>query len=120
MATLEQSDVGGVRVLRLAGPLTVGALEHVAPAFAAAVRSGPAAVAVDLSGVDVVATPGIAMLLEAQRAANEVGRVIVLFGMRGVVEDVIRRCRLDVVLTIAPTQEQAIEMALRAAGQAGG
>ena len=109
MATLDQSDIDGVPVLRIAGALTVGEAERLSPLLCAAVAAARPGAVVDLSGVEVVATPGLTMLLGAQRAANDAGGVMVLTGLRGVVADVIHRCRLDVVLTIAGTVEAAVK-----------
>ena len=64
--TLETSEAGGVRVLRLKGSLTKEGVDQVGGSLATAGK-GTSAVVVDLSGVDLLATPGITMLLTAQR-----------------------------------------------------
>ena len=70
--TLEQSEAQGVRLLRLHGSLTQRGVNDVGPAFSAAMRSG-GPVVVDLSGVDVIATTGITMLLVADRELKQAG-----------------------------------------------
>jgi anti-anti-sigma factor len=68
-------------------------------------------VVVDLGGVDVIATTGITMLLVADRELKRAGGKMVLAGTRGLVRDVLMRCRLDKVLTLAPSAEEAIRAA---------
>jgi anti-anti-sigma factor len=123
-ATVEQHEVNGVRVVRLSGSLTQKGVADVGPLFAAAVRGeeratqsrgGPGTVVVDLTGVDVIATTGITLLLVADRDLKKDGGGLVLAGTRGLVKDVLLRCRLDKVLTLAPSVDEAIESARRPA-----
>ena len=106
--TLEQSEADGVRVLRLRGSLTQQGVADVGPAFAAATRGG-GNVVVDLGGVDVIATTGITLLLVADRELKQAGGRMVIEGTRGVVRDVLLRCRLDKVLSIAPTPGAGVQ-----------
>ena len=106
--TLEQSESDGVRMLRLIGSLTQKGVNDVGPAFSDATRGG-GNVVVDLSGVDVIATTGITMLLVADRALKQAGGRMVIAGTRGIVRDVLLRCRLDKVLSLAPTPDAGIE-----------
>jgi len=110
MATLDESQMNGVKVLRLAGNLTREGVEQVEPAFAAAVRGGPRVV-VDLDGVDLLTTPGITMLLAAQRELKQARGRLVLSGVRGMTDDVLRRCRLQTILPVAPSLNEAVEQA---------
>jgi anti-anti-sigma factor len=130
-ATVEHGETPaqGVRLVRLKGSLTQKGVADVGPAFAAAVRgsagatasppadgaTGAAALAagetvvVDLSAVDVIATTGITLLLVSDRELKKAGGRMVLAGTRGLVRDVLLRCRLDKVLTLAPSAEEAIQ-----------
>lgn len=128
-ATLETDAEGGVRVVRLIGSLSQKGVADVGPSFTAAVRGDGAGttpptearagdstaaggtVVVDLSGVDVIATTGITMLLVADRELKRAGGRMVLAGTRGLVREVLLRCRLDKVLTLAPSAAEAIESA---------
>ena len=129
-ASVEQDEAPaqGVRLVRLKGSLTQKGVADVGPAFAAAVRGDPHAagapapperpssgetVVVDLSAVDVIATTGITLLLVSDRELKKAGGRMVLAGTRGLVRDVLLRCRLDKVLTLAPTAEDAIQSARR-------
>lgn len=105
---VEQTESDGVRLVRLSGSLTQKGVTDVGPAFSAAVRGG-GRVVVDLSGVDLIATTGITMLLVADRELKEAGGAMVIAGTRGIVRDVLLRCRLDKVLTLAPTPDAGVE-----------
>ena len=131
-ASVEQDEAPaeGVRLVRLKGSLTQKGVADVGPAFAAAVRGDPhlagasaaparptggETVVVDLSSVDVIATTGITLLLVSDRELKKAGGRMVLAGTRGLVRDVLLRCRLDKVLTLAPSAQEAIESARRGA-----
>jgi anti-anti-sigma factor len=108
--TVEQAEADGVRLVRVNGSLSQKGVADVGPAFAAAVRGEGAGgtLVVDLAGVDVIATTGITLLLVADREMKKSGGRMVLAGTQGLVRDVLLRCRLDKVLTFAPTVEDAV------------
>lgn len=110
--TLEQTESEGVRLVRLSGSLTQKGVTDVGPAFVVATRGG-GNVVVDLSGVDVIATTGITMLLVADRELKQSGGKMVIAGTRGIVRDVLLRCRLDKVLSLAPASDAGVESASR-------
>jgi len=110
--TLEQSESEGVRLVRLSGSLTQKGVNDVGPAFSAATRGG-GSVVVDMSGVDVIATTGITMLLVADRELKQSGGRMVIAGTQGIVRDVLLRCRLDKVLSLAPTPDAGVESVRR-------
>lgn len=112
--TLRQEEAQGVRILRLSGSLTQKGVADVGPSFSDAVANGAGErVVVDLSSVDVIATTGITMLLVADRQVRERGGRMILAAGQGLVRDVLLRCRLDKVLTLAPSPADAIESARR-------
>jgi anti-sigma B factor antagonist len=112
-AMVERDEAEGVRLVRIIGSLSQKGVADVGPSFAAAVRGegsgGP--VVVDLGGVDVIATTGITLLLVADRELKKAGGKMVLAGTRGLVRDVLLRCRLDKVLTLAPSVDEAVRSA---------
>ena len=110
MATLDQSDDDGVKVLRLTGTLNQHGVDTVESAFVEATNS-VRRVVVDLSKVDLVNTPAIAMFLGAHRMVQKGGGRLIFTGIQGMVEELLRRCRLDTVLTIVPGMREAIEWA---------
>jgi anti-sigma B factor antagonist len=110
MAVLEQRTVDEVLVLRLRGALDHHGVEEVGTEFADAAASA-SRVVVDLGSLELMNTPGIAMLLGSHRILQKKGGRLVLSGASGIVADLIRRCRLDAVLTLAPTEAEAVEWA---------
>ena len=107
---LETKDAKGVRVLRLKGSLTKEGVDQVGSAVAAATK-GASAIVVDLSDVNLLATPGITMLLTAQRAVSQAGGRLIVTGTKGFVDELLRRCRLDAVLNIVPLPSDAMRQA---------
>ena len=110
MATFEKQEEGGVTVVRIAGSLNQTGVDHVESPFNEATGLSNRMV-VDLSRVDVLNTPAIAMFLGAHRAIKKAGGRLVFTGIQGMVEDLLHRCRLDTVLTIAPGEREAVEWA---------
>jgi anti-anti-sigma factor len=110
MATLVATETAGVRVLRLKGSLTCEGVEEIGPAFAAEAQ-GPVRLVVDLADVDMIATPGITMLLTADRALKQAGGRMILTGTRDFVQELLRRCRLDSVWTVVRDPAEAIRQA---------
>ena len=110
MANLEQSDSDGVTLLRISGSLNQHGVDTVESGFVEATNASRRVV-VDLSQVDVVNTPAIAMFLGAHRMVQKSGGRLIFTGISGMVEDLLRRCRLDTVLTIVPEMREAIEWA---------
>jgi len=112
-ARVEQGEADGVRLVRLNGSLSQKGVADVSQSFVAAVRGDGSGghVVVDLGGVDVIATTGITLLLVADRELKRTGGKMVLAGTRGLVRDVLMRCRLDKVLTLAPSVEEAVRAA---------
>jgi anti-anti-sigma factor len=117
--TLTRSESAGVTVLRLAGPLTHDTVPSVRPAFDAATQA-PARVVVDLSEVPVLTTPGLSLLLTATRRLSEGGGRLVITGTQGIVDDMLRRCRLDVVLDMIRDAGDAFRKAQQGASASGG
>ena len=110
MATLTQNETEGVRVLRLSGSLNHEGVEPVESPFESATPAG-ARVVVDLSEVDLLTTPGIAMLIAASKRVEGSAGKFVVTGVQGFVEDLLRRCRLDAVLKVVPSSRDATEVA---------
>jgi anti-sigma B factor antagonist/stage II sporulation protein AA (anti-sigma F factor antagonist) len=106
----EQRDLEGIRLLRLSGSLTQEGMDALEPTVEKALPDGSRAV-VDLADVDLVTTPGLALIISTtQRLRGTRGRVIFAGARRGVL-DVLRRCKLDEVIEIAGDREEAVEMA---------
>ena len=110
MTTLDEQNLDGVRVLRISGSLTQQGVDQIGSAFEAAVPDGTRAV-VDLGEVDLITTPGLTLFISAtQRMRNTQGRVV-FTAAKGIVLDLIKRCRLDEVLEIEGDPTDAVEKA---------
>ena len=106
----EQLDLHGIRLLRLSGSLTQQDMEALEPAVEKALPDGSRAV-VDLADVDMVTTPGLALLISiSQRLRDTRGRVV-FANARGGVLNVLHRCKLDEVIEMAGDRDQAVQMA---------
>ena len=110
MATLIQNESEGVRVLRISGSLNHEGVEPVETPFESATPAG-ARVVVDLSEVDMMTTPGIAMLIAASKRVEGSAGKFVVTGAKGFVADLLHRCRLDTVLTLVPSAGEATDVA---------
>jgi anti-anti-sigma factor len=110
MASLDSSVNDGVTVLRIAGSLNQPGVDSVESPFCE-LTGNARRVVVDLSSVDLVNTPAIAMFLGAHRTMKQAGGRLIFTGVRGLVEDLLHRCRLDTVLTIVPDLGEAVEWA---------
>ena len=110
MASLDLNERDGVKVVTISGSLNQHGVDTVESAFSEATGSSSRLV-VDLSKVDVVNTPAIAMFLGAHRMVKQTGGRLIFTGVKGLVEDLLHRCRLDTVLTIVPDVGEAVEWA---------
>jgi anti-anti-sigma factor len=115
MITLERSKSDGITLLRLQGSLTQAEVAQIEQQFleATSARPGspPPRTVVDLTNVDLITTPAIAMFLAAVRPAEQAGGRVVFSGARKMINDVLHRCRLDAVFTIVPTVQEAMQKA---------
>jgi anti-anti-sigma factor len=98
MAHLERTELDGVTVLRLAGSLGREQIAEIEKPFYAATDGGNAAIILDLTDVDFLTTPAIAMFVGAACSMRRGGGRIVVSGSQPHVEDVLRRLRLDTLL----------------------
>ena len=56
-------------------------------------------------------TPAISMFLAASRTAEKIGGKVIFTGVRGLIADILHRCRLDAILTIATSMDAAMQRA---------
>ena len=83
--------------------ITLNTVEDVRKRILAAVEAGKYAVAVDLSQVEIITTPGLGMLLQVNRVANELDCQMVLVSPRLMVRDTLLRTQLNRVLRVVET-----------------
>ena len=111
MATLDKwKDVDGVRVLRLSGSLTQHGVQSMEPELDKALPDGARAV-IDIGEVDLITTPGIALILSATQRLRRTGGRVVFTAARPTVRDLLHRCRLDEVIDIEQGESEALERA---------
>ena len=110
MTTLQQQDANGVRLVRVAGSLTQQDVDRIEPAFESALPDGARAV-VDLGEVDVITTPGIALIIATTKRLRQTHGRVIFAAARGGVLDVFKRCKLDEVLELADDPAEAIHRA---------
>lgn len=108
MANLQRSDVDGVTVLRLAGNLSADELADVEKSFHDATHRDGAAVVLDLSNVDFLGTPAIAMFLDAAKSLRHTGGKIVATGPQPRIGEVLQRLHLDKLLPVANTVDEGV------------
>ena len=110
MNHFEETQLDGVRVFRLSGALNQDGVRSILPEFRIAARAG-GPVVVDLSGVDLINTPGLAVLIAANRDVKQAGGRMIVTQASALVDDALRRCLLDRVLTLVPDFGEAVERA---------
>jgi anti-sigma B factor antagonist/stage II sporulation protein AA (anti-sigma F factor antagonist) len=106
----EQLDLHGIRLLRLSGSLTQEGIDVLETAVEKALPDGSRAV-VDLAGVDLVTTPGLALIISTTKRLRDTRGRVIFAAATGKVLDVLRRCKLDEVIEIADDRDEAVEMA---------
>jgi anti-anti-sigma factor len=111
MIQLDQNVVNGVTVLHFQGSLTQEEVASIEPQFLAALAAKPPRVVIDLADVDAVTTPAISMFLASSRSAEKAGGKVIFTGVRGLIADILHRCRLDAILTIATSMDAAMARA---------
>jgi anti-anti-sigma factor len=106
---LTYSDLGdGVRRIDLAGRLDVEGAEAIELRFTALTATHQSYVIVDLSGVAFLASMGIATLVRNARAVRLRGGNLVLLSPRPNVAQVLASTRIDQMLSVFPTFEEAL------------
>jgi anti-anti-sigma factor len=110
-ATAQIRVENGVTVIRLGGELTAGGVPEIESEVRSALDGGGGVVC-DLSEVRLITTPGITLLLSASDQVEARGNRLIFSGVRGTTAEILLdRCRLDLVLTLAPTIEAAVKAA---------
>ena len=108
MATLTETHLGKHIVIRLAGGLTFDGVGPISRQFDALTTSG--SVIIELAGVTIITTPGLSLLLSALKRLQHHGGQLILAGPSTNVREVLRRCRLDRVFTLADDEPAAQRM----------
>ena len=115
MATsqLKAETRGGVTVISILGPLSALDVQNIEPEFKKLALVPGQRMVIDLSQVEMLATPAITMFMSAmmfQRSHN--GRVI-FTGTDGAIDKLLHICRLDLIMTIIHDSDAAVAQAAR-------
>ena len=112
MTEMNVSQIEGITVIKLLGELTHVGAPAIETGFVVTIAAVQRAV-VDLSGVTMITTPGITMLIAADRQLRRKNGKLVVSGLKGSIEEVLLvRCRLDAVLYIAADADAGVKMAI--------
>ena len=94
--------------IALVGEAGLQNADRVERAFLPVVASKPRLVIVNLEELDFIGSLGLGMLVELQRSLKLSGGTLRLACAQDVIIDVIKRCRLERVLTVHDTVEEAL------------
>jgi anti-sigma B factor antagonist len=97
-----------VTVARLNGRLDSPGVDRIETRFSAAVVAPGRDAAIDRSGVDVLASMGIRMLISSARALQQKGARLVLFGAPSLVQSVLETAAIDQIIPITGDEQQAL------------
>ena len=100
---------GNATIVDLAGDVDLYNAGAVRQALLGAVREDRAArVLVNMSQVRYVDSSGVATLVEALKAARDLGRRFILFGVSGAAREVLELSRLIKIFEVYENEEQAL------------
>ena len=113
MSKLGVETKDGVTVIQFAGPLTADEVVNVEPSFQKAAQIPKGRIVVDLSKVEILATPAITMFIKAMNFQRTSGGRVIFTGTQGSIDKLLHVCRLDMIMTIVPDPQTAIAQAAR-------
>lgn len=105
-------EQGGVLIVTLDDPAAVNdamASELRQPLYQAVLDRPGALVAVDLSPIDYLSSSGVALLVGIRRRTDQVAGILVLFGVRPEVRDLLHSMRLAALFRFADSEAEALE-----------
>jgi anti-anti-sigma factor len=112
MSRLRVENQAGVTVIRFdSGALSAADVIEVEREFKAVAYVPGQRIVIDLTGVKFVATPAIAMFVGAVTHQRATGGRVIFTGTQGAIDELLRVCRLDMIMTIAPTLPMALTQA---------
>lgn len=107
--TMELSELpGGMVKVILQGRLDSPGVDSIETRFVASVTPAGKHAAVDLSGVDFIASMGIRMLISTARALGRRGGRFVLFAPQEDVRDIFSHVSLSDIIPVYDTEDEAV------------
>lgn len=105
---IDHEDVGGGVVrASLTGSLDIAGAAEADPALAA-IAAGAERVALDMSGVEFLASVGVRSLMKAARALSAKGGRLVVFGADDAARKVLRSTGVDQVIAVVEDEAAAL------------
>lgn len=104
----EITDQGGVKVVRLRGPIDVSSAMALRELLGAQIDSPNARVLLDLTDVGLIDSSGIGILVTAHRRADGQGARFALAGASGTVARVFEMTRTNKLLSIHDTVDDGV------------
>lgn len=109
--SVDEQDERGVRVLSVVGEVDLASAPRLSERLNVAVRCTSGGVVVDLTGVEVLDSTGIAVLLNALRRMTRARRRLALVCTSGPVLQVLRLTRLDSTFIVRDRVGDAVRAA---------
>jgi len=103
-----EEKAGGITTLRLKGRLTLGReVQRLEDHVGQLKKDGADKVVIEMSGVDFVDSAGLGVLTQSYSIFNNGGGKFVLSGITERVGQILKLTRLDTILPLAATEEEA-------------
>lgn len=113
MSRLKIDNNEGVTVIQLLGSLTAADVMEVEPEFKKVAMVPGARLVIDLSKVEMLATPAITMFMGAMMYQRSHGGKLIFTGTQGAIDRLLHICRLDLIMTIVHDPQAAVAQAAR-------
>ncbi len=101
-------DAGVAVAVRLSGRLDTNGVDAIENRFLASTVAGGRDAIVDLSGVDLITSMGVRMLIGAARAMGQRKTKLVLFGAQDFVREVLETSAVDAIIALAGNEAEAL------------
>src|SRR5262249_51849577 len=102
------SRAGRATIVHLRGDAGVGSVDTLSRQLLPITAQRPPLVVFELSGVTFIASLGLGEMMQFQRGLKRHGGEVRLVGLQPVVRDMITKCRLDSVLIMADSLDDAL------------
>ena len=100
---------GQITCVRLLGRLDAPGADRIGTQLTAAVVSQARPAAIDLSGVEFIASLGIRLLISVARGLHNKGERLVMFGAQPMVGELLEQAAIDQIIDIVASEDEARE-----------
>jgi anti-anti-sigma factor len=109
---MEVTDAKGAKAIKVTirGRLDTAGVDRIETRFLASSVSGGRDTVVDLSGVDLITSMGIRMLIGAARGMSQRKTRLVLFGAQDLVREVLETAAVDALIAMVPAEPDALAL----------